>query len=135
VDVAEWSGRPAYQQLADDLRAQITGGRIPVGGTLPSVADLMQQHGVSITVVRTAISALKSEGLVTTHQGKGTFVRSTTPTLPGKDRPSPEFREIMHQFDLVQEHVQQLETRLSELEQVVRGREPRSRKSRPRAEP
>src|SRR6266545_5775375 len=126
--MAEWSGRPAYQQLADDLRAQITGGRLPVGSTLPSVADLMQQHGVSITVVRTAISTLKAEGLVTTHQGKGTFVRSTTPTPPGNEGPSSQFREVMHQLDLVQEHVRQIETRLADLEKLVRGREPRSQK-------
>jgi hypothetical protein len=52
-----------------------------------------------------------------------------------KDGPSFEFCEVMHQLDLIQEHFQQLETRLSELEQLVRGAKPRSRKSRPRSEP
>jgi DNA-binding GntR family transcriptional regulator len=132
--MAEWSGEPAYRQLAADLRARIRDGRLPVGEQLPSLADLMRQYDVSITVVRMALRELRAEGLVTTHQGKGSFVRSAE----GASIPSPgstEFQAVMRQLDLVQEHVQRLESRVAELEETVRGRGPQARKPRPRSGP
>jgi DNA-binding GntR family transcriptional regulator len=72
--VTEWSGQPAYKQVAADLRGQISEGRLAVGSQLPSIASLMSAFGVSITVVRMALSELRNAGLITTHQGKGAFV-------------------------------------------------------------
>jgi DNA-binding GntR family transcriptional regulator len=34
--MTDWSGRPAYAQLADALRADIRGGRYAPGSQLPS---------------------------------------------------------------------------------------------------
>lgn len=61
-------------RLADALRAAIRGGEIPVGGKLPSEAALTAEHGVSRTVVREAMAALRAEGLVASRQGAGVFV-------------------------------------------------------------
>lgn len=127
--MADWSGEPAYKQVAVDLRDRIRDGRLPLDSQLPSLPELMRQYDVSITVVRMALRELRAEGLVTTHQGKGTFVRAVPPAA----EQSPEFRAVMRQLDLVQEHVQRLEGRLDELEQIVRGRDSRERKSRPRS--
>lgn len=69
--MADWSGRPAYLQVADDLRASIFQGRFTPGTRLPSYGTLMKQYGVSITVIRNAIRELGTESLVRTHQGKG----------------------------------------------------------------
>ena len=77
--MADWSGQPAYMQVAGTLRAEIRGGRIPPGSQLPSYEALMRKYGVSITVVRSAVRELKTEGLVLTHQGKGAFVRDPLP--------------------------------------------------------
>jgi GntR family transcriptional regulator len=76
--LADWTkGQPAYQQVADALRAKIRAGELGEGDQLPSYAALMDEFGVSVTVARSAIAHLRSEGLVSTHQGKGAFV------LPG----------------------------------------------------
>lgn len=75
----DWSGTPAYIQIADALRADITKGRFAPGSQLPSYGDLMGRYGVSITVARSAIRELRSEGLVRTHQGKGVFVSDPLP--------------------------------------------------------
>jgi GntR family transcriptional regulator len=72
--VAEWSGQPAYKQVADELRERIRDGRLPVGAQLPSITSLMDEFQVSITVVRMALSELRGAGLIATHQGKGAFV-------------------------------------------------------------
>src|SRR5215469_7080428 len=95
--MTDWSGRPAYAQLADTLRADIRGGRYAPGSQLPSYEALMRQHGVSVTVVRSAVRELKTEGLVFTHQGKGAFVRDPLPEpgQPPASQGSEAFRAIM----------------------------------------
>src|SRR5262245_54811831 len=69
------TGRPAWQQVADDLRRQIGDGRLPVGSQLPTVARLMEIYGVSSTVIKSAISQLKARTVVIGQQGKGVYVR------------------------------------------------------------
>lgn len=73
--MADWTrGEPAYLQVAEALRQKIRSGQFRAGDQLPSYSELMREFDVSITVARSAVAALRSEGLVTTHQGKGAFV-------------------------------------------------------------
>jgi len=66
------------QCLADEvtraLVSHIAGGDWGPGDRLPTEKVLGEQFGVSRAVIREAISRLKSEGYVATHQGKGAFV-------------------------------------------------------------
>ena len=64
------------EQVARRLIAEIRSGRIAPHDKLPTEALLVQQFGVSRTVVREAISQLKSLGLVTSRQGSGMYVRA-----------------------------------------------------------
>lgn len=64
-----------YQVLADELAAQIADGALPPGSPLPSVPELARQRGMSQTNVRSAFRVLQEAGLVSTYQGRGTFVR------------------------------------------------------------
>lgn len=118
--MAEWTGQPAYQQIAEDLRQRIRDGRMPVGTQLPSLAELMKTYDVSITVVRMALNELRAEGLVVTHQGKGAFVRSDSGASGTSPDGSSEFQTLMKHLDDVQDQVRQLAERVSELEQAVR---------------
>lgn len=70
------SYEPAYAQLVRLLREQIASGKFRRGGRLPSESDICQDYGVSPMTVRRAINVLLDQGLVTTVQGKGTFVKS-----------------------------------------------------------
>jgi GntR family transcriptional regulator len=69
------SSVPAYVQLADILRENINSGELPDEYQLPSLPALIAEHDVSMSVVRQALQQLESEGLITTHQGRGSFVR------------------------------------------------------------
>ncbi|MGL5867338.1 MAG: GntR family transcriptional regulator [Dermatophilaceae bacterium] len=79
--MAEFTGKPAYLHIADNLRAGILGGSLAGGDRIPSEATLMADYGVSRIVVRNAVDVLKSEGLVRKHQGSGTFVREQRPPI------------------------------------------------------
>lgn len=61
-------------KLGDVLRQAITAGQFPPGSRLPSEAQLTEAHGVSRTVVREAIAALRADRLVEARQGAGVFV-------------------------------------------------------------
>jgi len=67
-----------YEQLADRIRHQILEGQITTGDRLPNERQLAEQFGVSRTVVREALKALKQEGLVEVRPGLGTFVVDAT---------------------------------------------------------
>lgn len=71
------SGRPAYRQIADDVRAQIADGTLKPGEKLPSEPELMTKYDVSRIVVRQALADLKSEGAIIKQQGRGSFVAPT----------------------------------------------------------
>ena len=61
-------------RLAERLRGHIDSGEWPPGHRLPTEQKLTEQFGVSRTVVREAVSRLKSMGLLTSRQGAGMFV-------------------------------------------------------------
>lgn len=68
-------GANLSDQVADALAAEIRSGRLAVGVKLPTEAALVEQFGVSRTVVREAISRLKSIGQVQSRQGSGVYVK------------------------------------------------------------
>ena len=63
-------------QVASTLETEIRAGRIQASEKLPTEAALAQQFQVSRTVVREAISRLKSLGLVDSRQGSGVYVQA-----------------------------------------------------------
>ena len=60
-------------QLANVLGDRVREGRFASGTQLPTEAAIMQEFGVSRTVVREALSKLQSAGIVETRHGIGTF--------------------------------------------------------------
>ena len=67
---------PAYQVLADELRADITSGRLRAGERLPPEPELCVRTGVSRSTVREALRLLASQHLIVTTRGVtgGSFV-------------------------------------------------------------
>jgi DNA-binding GntR family transcriptional regulator len=96
LGVPEMIGRPAYQQVADDLRSQIATGRLPVGEAIPSTAQLIQRYRVSSTVVRQAVARLRGEGLVVGQPGKAVYVRATPNEI---ERESLQLEDLAQRVD------------------------------------
>lgn len=63
---------PLYRQLREQLRAAVTG--LEPGTCIPSEKALMELTQVGRATIRRAIEGLVQEGLLETHQGRGTFV-------------------------------------------------------------
>ncbi|MFC8503809.1 GntR family transcriptional regulator [Pedococcus sp. NPDC057267] len=69
------SDRPAFKQIADDLRRQIDSGARSAGDRIPSETQLMATYVVARMTVRQALAVLKAEGLLVAEHGRGVFVR------------------------------------------------------------
>jgi GntR family transcriptional regulator, transcriptional repressor for pyruvate dehydrogenase complex len=83
------------------LRDDIVSGKYQPGRQLPAGKDLSDSFGVSITVIREALSRLKSDGLVASHQGKGVFVENDARARPFRlASPSGKQNSLLHIFEL-----------------------------------
>ncbi|MER6612567.1 winged helix-turn-helix domain-containing protein [Streptomyces xantholiticus] len=110
----EKSGVPAYLQIAERLREMIQQGVLEPEDSLPSTAQLCDQYGVSASVVKAAISVLRTEGLVIGQQGKGVFVR------PAGQNPHPEGDDaLIAQLGEIQSAIQDLSGRMAAIEAAV----------------
>jgi len=70
----ESSRRRLGDQLYGQIFDRIMSGEYKVGERLPSEHTISKAYGVSRPVVREALLRLRADGLVTAHQGVGTFV-------------------------------------------------------------
>jgi DNA-binding FadR family transcriptional regulator len=61
-------------ELVARLTADITSGKLPPGSQLPTEQQMIEATGVSRTVIREAVAALRADRLVVTRQGVGAFV-------------------------------------------------------------
>lgn len=68
--------RNRTSEVVERIATEIRSGVFRPGDRLPTEQELMTAMGVSRTVVREAVAALKAEGLVLTRQGSGAFVAS-----------------------------------------------------------
>jgi GntR family transcriptional regulator len=72
-----WARMPTkHEQIAADLRRKIHEGKLTPGDQLPAETQLMREYRVSPGPVRDALKALRTEGLIETRHGIGSFVRS-----------------------------------------------------------
>lgn len=65
-----------WQQVVDDITADIESGELSSDSRLPSEAELAEIYGVARGTVRRALTALVESGTVIVVHGRGTFVTS-----------------------------------------------------------
>lgn len=75
----EDDSRPPYVQVADYLRRQIQSGELGPGDKVPSSRELQEKFGLASATVQNAFRLLKSEGLIYSVQGRGSFIRRPAP--------------------------------------------------------
>lgn len=78
-----WTRRePLSSQVIRTISDRIKAGEYPRGSKLPTEKALIDELGVSRTVVREAIANLRASGLVSIQHGVGAFVRQDAGVLP-----------------------------------------------------
>ncbi len=92
-------------QLVRAVSERIQSGHYRRGDRLPTEKELIDEFGVSRTVVREAIANLRASGMVSTHQGIGAFVMHDTAL--------PSFRIAEDTLLVIEEVVRALELRIA----------------------
>jgi hypothetical protein len=64
----------AYRRLAAAAREQISSGALRPGQPLPSITELVREHGHARVTCSKAYRVLEAEGLVTRYPGLGYYV-------------------------------------------------------------
>jgi DNA-binding FadR family transcriptional regulator len=88
-------------ELVARLTADIVSGKLQPGSRLPTEQEMIAATGVSRTVVREAVAALKADRLVLTRQGVGAFVADQIrrPYRVDFDERSP-LRDVLNVMEL-----------------------------------
>ena len=94
-------GENLTSQVIAALRRKVSDDKLQPGDRLPTEKELIDEFGVSRTVIREAISSLRADGLVEPRQGAGVFVRELPeeslriPLFTGKLEKISEILEVL----------------------------------------
>ena len=94
------SGKPIYEQIADQVREQILSGALSAGGALPSMRVLAKELRISVITTKRAYEELEREGFLTTVPGKGCFVAPQNPELVREDTLRRAEEHLSHAVDV-----------------------------------
>jgi GntR family transcriptional regulator len=73
------SGLPIYTQIVNQIQSQLVNGRLNPGDQLPTVRALAQELRVNFNTVARAYRILDEEHIISTQQGRGTFITEIPP--------------------------------------------------------
>ncbi len=76
MKILQNSGIPIYQQIAEQIKAEILAGGRRQGEYLPSIRSLAKDLRISVITTMKAYEQLEAEGLVTAVPGKGFYVNA-----------------------------------------------------------
>lgn len=77
--ISNASPDPIYEQIVQQVRAQILSGDLSEGDLLPSIRKLAKDLQISVITTKRAYEELEREGFINTVGGKGTFVAAQNP--------------------------------------------------------
>ena len=102
--MAEATQPPARKRLAERiveaLHGEIERGTWQPGDKLPTERALIDRFGVSRTVIREAVAALRADGLLESRQGIGVFVLGRTATQGTGQLEAIRISEVIEELEL-----------------------------------
>lgn len=73
------SGLPIYTQIVNQIQSQLVNGILKPGDQLPTVRALALELRVNFNTVARAYRILDEERIISTQQGRGTFIMQIPP--------------------------------------------------------
>ena len=74
IVISNQSGKPIYEQIAEQVKALIISGELGEGDALPSMRRLAKELRISVITTKRAYDELEAAGFLYTVAGKGCFV-------------------------------------------------------------
>ncbi|MDP9608861.1 winged helix-turn-helix domain-containing protein [Streptomyces demainii] len=106
------------EQIATELRNEITTGKRKPGDKMPSVREIADRFSVSAGTASKALQLLSKWGVVHPDSTRGYFV-SSQPETTDEQGPSPEFLALMEEIKAIRGDVSHLRDRLRQLEERI----------------
>lgn len=75
IIISNDSGLPIYEQIKNQIKAQIVGGDLKADEALPGMRTLASDLKVSVITTKRAYNDLEQEGYIYSMTGKGSFVK------------------------------------------------------------
>lgn len=85
--------KPIYELLYENLKKDISNGRLEAGSKLPSKREMARDNGISVTTVMNAYNQLLMEGYIVSREKQGYFVTQV--------HAMPEFQPEMVQYPAI----------------------------------
>ena len=86
--------------LYGQILEQITSGALKEGDKLPSESEICRSSQVSRPTVREALMRLSADGLITTRQGSGTYVRQRPPEALTRLASAPDVAGLLRCYEV-----------------------------------
>ncbi len=77
VIISNMSSLPIFEQIKEQVKADILSGALTEGEQLPSLRQLAKDLKISVLTTTRAYNELEQEGFITSRQGKGFYVMSS----------------------------------------------------------
>ena len=87
IIISNSSGKPIYEQIADQVKEQIMAGALAAGDALPSMRLLAKELRISVITTKRAYEELERDVFLENVPGKGCFV-------------APQNRELLREAQL-----------------------------------
>ncbi|WP_297392613.1 GntR family transcriptional regulator [uncultured Peptoniphilus sp.] len=75
IIISNDSGLPIYEQIKNQIKAQIVAGELRADEALPGMRTLASDLKVSVITTKRAYNDLEQEGYIYSMPGKGSFVK------------------------------------------------------------
>lgn len=79
IVISNMSDKPIYQQIFEQISAQIIKGELERDFCLPAIRTVAKELRISVITVKKAWEELEHKGFIYTMAGKGCFVASLLP--------------------------------------------------------
>lgn len=74
ISISNVSGKPIYEQILEQIKAEILAGTLKEGDALPSMRLLAKELRISVITTKRAYEELERAGFIVSYTGKGSFV-------------------------------------------------------------
>ncbi len=74
IIISNSSAKPIYEQITEQVKAEILSGRRTAGDKMPSIRTLAKDLRVSVITTKRAYEELEREGFLETMPGRGSYV-------------------------------------------------------------
>src|SRR5579872_1966546 len=112
-------GTPIYQQIVEQIKHLIAGGRLKPGADVPPIRLLAAQLRINPNTVARAYLELEREGIVIMRQGLGTTVAEVKSLLPRREK----LKLLAAPADMLLTHSRHLSVALEDVIELLRERD------------